>query len=408
MGSDARTALHLALCLLVVAALMKGTERFAAPPPRAHAGPDGGLSILAASRGPLLPPARLPGGEETLDDAILIGDLNLELEGREGLRVASLAPGLAFDELVCFDLARSEADAARFPGFCRSRPVGALLVLAGYGRIAPATAATRSHADELAGTLAELGAEAEPLAGPPASWALITARRPRGWVRLAEARSTEQGVTVAFTVDADLATYDDYRGELFESELSGEAALPLQLELGAAQTTEGVRRQRWTTLGGETRDAIWAPPPARTGDGRPQPSRIRWRGVRPTAGAVLRTGIGLTAGAREGSGGATFALLADGEVLHSETLEPGSADRWHDWEVPLGELAGREVELELRVDPDGDPERDWAVWGGPALVQRAAPERPPEPRLFRWIVSAMLPRPDGGAAGRGPGTAEER
>jgi hypothetical protein len=371
-----RSVLALSLCLLAIAALMR-LAGFDGVVRAERAAPDGGLTIVAAGRGSLQPPARVPGGEEILDDAILIGgDLILKPKAStDGLRLAVLAPGLVFEGYHSFDLAGSGEEVERFLALSAAQPEGAALVLTTYGAVLPAD---DRHRRSLSERFVELGADRSPFRPPRASWALITVRRPQGWVKLAEGHGEGSGVVVTFILGRDLAAYDGYEGETTLIRELGDAPIELEDELGSAIATERTRKLKFVTVGGEARPAIESHPIYVRG-GRDRPSFVMWRDVPLGPGAQFTCGIGLKETSWDLTDGATFSLRIDGEVVHSETLSsrpPG----WRDWAVDLDRFAGRTVTLELVVDPGQHAYNDRALWGSPRLTCRRPPPEPRPPR----------------------------
>ena len=68
-------------------------------------------------------------------------------------------------------------------------------------------------ADALDQLLDDLGAHARPFEEETSSWAMIGLRRPGRWINLAEGFSTDQGISLAFTMGHNWAAYDQHRTE---------------------------------------------------------------------------------------------------------------------------------------------------------------------------------------------------
>ena len=364
-----RSVLSLAVVLMIIAVLMRVAR--VEPDSRTHAGPDDGLVLVAMAKGAFLPPARFPGMIETFDDLILVGDLILNSKRpRAGIRVATLSPKLEFVSYRTYDTARSESDIEAFLGACRRVPTNSVLILTTFSVTEPEPGLTGHRKEDLVALLGELGAEMTPLDGPPASWAMITVRRPSGWVKLAESFSREQGVSLVFTIRPELSTYDGHRGEVMMVQRTEPLTVRLDRELAAAQVTEDVRNRPGGTVGRVTRPVIDAMP-LRVSDGPHLPSSVLWREVLIDDGVVFRTAVGLKNSSWPDSNGATFQLLVDGTVIRSESVvhQPGEPNEWSNWQVDLGAYAGKTVDIELRVDPMGDASADRALWGDPTLSQ---------------------------------------
>ncbi len=102
------------------------------------------------------------------------------------------------------------------------------------------------------------------------------------------------------------------------------------------------------------------------------PRSIRWRGVPIPSGSRFECFVGLDLEAAKSSDGVEFRLLVDGEVAYRETFGPegGELPPWSTWSVPLDAWSGREVDLELEVDPLASRAGDLAFWGEPRLARR--------------------------------------
>ncbi len=364
-----RSVLALALCALVFLVAMRASARVAMTASDARPAQRAALNVVAVGKGALLPATTLPGGDETLDDVILLGDLILSIPERpSGLRVAALTPELEFAEHRVFDLAGNAEHVEDLLWICAHKPLRSVLVLVSYGSIRPRVGVTDGYEAELTQLFRTLGAEANPVVPGNASWAMITVKLERGWVKLAEAYGTGQGVALAYTIDGDLDAYAEHRGEFVMSDATIDAPILLDVEVACAETSDKVRRVRGAKVGNVARDAI----DARTlwiRDGEDQPSTVLWRGIALREGAVFESGIGLRDGSWERSNGVTFALRVNGDVVRERTLTPDDppAD-WIEWSVDLSAFVDRTIDLELRVDPLGNATDDRAFWSNPRIV----------------------------------------
>jgi hypothetical protein len=333
------------------------------------------LSVIAISKGRLLPPARLGGqGPETLPEGILAGDLSLHVSySQPGLRVAVFEPEFRFEGHWNYDLARSAHDVAAFLDAVPPRKLGSLLVLAGYGNFRPATPETESDLPELEARLTRLGAESDPLRAAGASWAMITVRRPDGWVKLAESYSEELGVSASFVLSSDLSLYDDYQGDLAIVRAVGPVAVPLEIDVSSADhATEGVRRNRWAQAGGVHRPSISMDPP-HVGGGERALAVARWDGVALGRRPRFASGIGLANGTARPRGEVTFRLLVDGVVVGEESLRGPMPAAWQPFEVDLAPYAEQRVTLELQAEEDADAATCVPLWGLPVLRYSSVP-----------------------------------
>jgi len=353
----------------VLAAILRVAERFA--PEAGGARDGGGLAILAAGTGALLPAGTIPGGEERLSNAILVGDAILRMEPEQaGLTAAVVLPavagagGFALAEHERFDPAGSAEEVARLARFLEGLPRGAVLVLANRGRFAPSDPAVRR---DWRGRWAGLGARSDPWGSEPTSWALLTRRGRDGWRALAEARSEEVGVVLAYALD-DAALAAGGPGDFVEPSLEEPGEVELEQELGSAERDPDVVFTDQAPVGGVRLPAIFVPP-GRSGAAGEAPERVvRWRGVRLGAEPVFRAGVGLRDGGWERSDGVEFALLVDGQEIARVALDPAAPPRtWRPLVADLAAWAGGKIELTLVVRPVGHAQGDWALVGLPRL-----------------------------------------
>ena len=125
-------------------------------------------------------------------------------------------------------------------------------------------------------------------------------------------------------------------------------------------------------LGGETRRAIYAPPP----------TRIIWK-VKVPDDAWLKVAVGMKpeSWTAEGNGVLFLVGVSDGnrfDELFRQHVHPfaNAGDRkWIPVWVDLSAYAGEEIDLifNTRIGPDGQPDdarNDHALWGSPEIVVR--------------------------------------
>jgi len=361
-----RAVLSLALALLFLAVLGNVVMRF-----EHHASPTrAAVHVLVVAKGRLLQRAQYGDGE-SLGSIIQVEDTNLSFDGAPaGLRVATLSPSLALEGHELFALASSADELARLDRHVARAPVGTVLALGTSDAYLPPAAAQRASFDALA---ARLGSSVAPFeldgAGgtPPSSWALITLRGARGWIKLAESFSLDSGIVLAFTIDPDLTRYADYRGEtvLVETE---RRELPLHMELDAVDDSTAIGFTFTMGVGGVPKRAVFAPVPTR---GKRPLSRAVWHAVPLGEAPRFRAEVGLRDGAWARSNGVVFQVLVDDEIAGELALGTDGVpldQGWQPFEVDLAPWAHRAVVLELRVDPRGDTEDDWALWAEPTIT----------------------------------------
>ncbi|MEW5981501.1 MAG: hypothetical protein AB1806_03915 [Acidobacteriota bacterium] len=124
-------------------------------------------------------------------------------------------------------------------------------------------------------------------------------------------------------------------------------------------------------LAGETRRAIFAPPP----------SRITWRIEVPRRGRLeVAFGLGLDAWNADGNGAQFRVGVSDGRTYEEylrEVVNPRERERdrrWFTATVDLSAYEGQTVDIILNTDPGppgtGDVRSDFAYWGTPAILSR--------------------------------------
>lgn len=346
-----RSALALALVLLALAVVGR-----CVPPSRAlsRAAP---LELVVAAKGPLLPAGKLPGGDEELGEVLRIGDRTLIGDGGPGLRACFVEPSGALRDVRRHDLGLASGLASLAADLERARE-GDVLLLASSGGLEPREDEEALHARRTQ-LLGELGARAQPGRHTPESWALITLRRARGWLALAEGASRETGVVLAFSLDAERTLPAGFVGDLVELRATGGVRVPLEQELAHAARTGLAERTTHETVGGR-------PFPAILQQAGPEGARLAWEGVTLGPGSGFMTWVGLADGRAQGSDGVEFELCLDGEVLGRARALPGAP--WKLFQVDLRPFAGRTGRLELALAPLGSPAGDAALWGRPMLV----------------------------------------
>jgi hypothetical protein len=357
-----RAVLALALVLFAMTlALDHARELF----PRAGAvGPaDRALELVLGAKGPLLPAARIGSGPERIGEAMRIGDRTLVGDGGAGLRAAFLGPDLALRAERRYDVASSPSDRSALAAAVAGARDGEVVLLASSGSLAPPSDDARQ---ELARTLARLGARAEIGTTTPESWALLAVRGERGWVPLAEGYSTESGVALAFVLGTDLERYADFRGDFVRVRAGERREVELAEELASAHArSDGATLARERAVQGQPLAGLLVPPTL-AADGTAQPGRVVWDGVELGTGSCVFAFLGLADGAAPDSDGVVFEVLADGELVDRQVVLPGA--RWKPKLFDLRRFAGRKVTLELVVDPRASATGDAALWGRPLLL----------------------------------------
>jgi hypothetical protein len=183
---------------------------------------------------------------------------------------------------------------------------------------------------------------------------------------LAEAYSRDSGVALAFTLSPDLEAYADFEGDLALVRAGSRAEVLLEEELRhASLLTSGVERVGRATVQGQPFTAVLVPT-LEDESGRAVPGSIVWKDVAIGSESAVFAFLGLADGADPDSDGVVFAVRVDGELVGSQAVQPGA--RWKSKLFDLRRFAGRNVALELSVDPRQTAIGDSALWGRPVLV----------------------------------------
>ena len=384
-----RSILRLAVVLLMLATGLRLTLAFG-PSARNARGLDQATTILATSRGALLPEAPLPGGPELVPDTIAVGDLLLKRPGAgPGLRVAVLHSDLSLKSFEILDLARTPRRVDKLESLARYAEDGAVIVITAQGSVRPASGETAAFDAALQG----LGARVTPFRARSASWALVSTRNLGTWRAVAEAYSETESVSLSVTIsNRPEARARRTPGELVYVQATGAQRLDLSAPGQAPGfKAEHVTLDRWARVGEVTRRAYRLRSGGRVAKGRAAGEHVGWDGVMLGLAPRLELQLAVSPNSVDGFDGAECQLLVDGEFADSIRLDardaPGTASTWETWipwTVDLAEYAERVVRLELRVLPleradaggagaAGATRANWILLGEPTLHWEAVP-----------------------------------
>ncbi len=368
-----RSAFGLSLALFALVLALNGSVRPTVRVDRSLA--PGPVQILAGSKGRFLTAAPYAGG--TVGNAIWVGDASLSFPADvAGIRVATLDASLALDAHRVFDVASRDAraadDAVREFERCASAPQASVAILATSGHIAPGPAAS----ERLQSALEAFGAELRPFDASPVSYALISARTPRGWTKLAERMSHDQGTLLAFTLAPDLERYEHFAPDTVIDRALDPRTIRLDAELGAVSPTSSATYRREShRVGGVRLDALYAPILNPERSANPVHS-IVWERIELGNAPRFRSRVGLRDDAWGKSDGVVFVVrVDDDEVARVPVGTDASVEpMWIPLDVDLARFAGRAVRLELRVEPHITIRSDRPLWGEPTLTFARADE----------------------------------
>jgi hypothetical protein len=328
-----RSVLPLALCLTLIAVLLRVSLALTPPAGASTGGAGGTVSILVASRGHMLPSATLAGGDESFSDAIAVGDLLLAPESAPaGLRVALLGPRLEFRSHAVLPIPERAADLAALVDGAED---GCVLIAAAEGDVR-AEGATRAELDEV---VRHLGATVSPFRLERNSWALIARREGAGWRALGEVYSRSQEVHLALSLRLDLLLDGRVQQPFLEVEVEGPCRLALDESFSwRTPDSSGVYFNRWARLGALTAPALQL---------KSDSGRIAW--TRVGLGSEARFTCELALGGTLSVDPIVVELLLDGALVASTDTAGLAADGARRWEAPLPAGTGAGATLELRT-----------------------------------------------------------
>jgi hypothetical protein len=333
-----------------------------------------GLSLRVFSCGVGLHPARFR-NRGHWQGILIDGRMYSHQETERGLRVAAIPPRASGRAVAfrSFDLSSSDADAAAFDRLVRTAAVDTVLAAGLRGSAMPAGPGAEERLRRLEPAFGLLGAQAPPIDVTLTSWCIVSVRRPRGWVPIAEKRSDFAGVALACSLIDDLSHYDD-------APLPSVRADPVEASLYDAlddQADERVVRNEYFPVRRVELRSIEAFTPFGAEANTPRPvRRVVWPFVRIRHGTSFVVDLGHRTDPGHSCAGVRFEVRLDGELLAAREI-PFEPNVWLPWRVELPGPA-RWAKLELStsaVEPMPWAELHWgepAVWGDPRLVYAAA------------------------------------
>ncbi len=346
-----RSVLPLAVCLTLIAGLMRLSLVFTPPAGANENATAGAVSILAASRGHMLPSATLPGGGESFSDVIAVGDLLLTpRDSAAGLRVALLGPRLDFQRHAVLPI---PAGAEEFRALVDGAEAGSVLIAAVQGDV-QASGAALAELDEI---LQHLGASASPFRLARNSWGLIAHKQGRAWRVLGEVYSRSREVHLALSLRLDLLLDGGPLQPFLEVEAEGPCRLALT-ETFDSRTSDSVGAyvNRWARIGGSREAALQL-----KGDGgRVAWSRVAW-------GSDARFACDLALGGQVSDRPITLELRLDGELVATTDTAGLSTGAPRPWQVALPSTLGQDVRLELRARQEKPVSGAYVLLGTPTL-----------------------------------------
>jgi hypothetical protein len=319
-------------------------------------------TIRAMSTGFRLPPAYL--GRRKAHQGIYVDDTRYNLQiSKGGLRVLTIPEGATEDgdrELRNFAVFESDEAVGLLGNALAAVEVNTVVVVASHAFVGPRPGDYPERRERIGMLLRGLGATSSP-------FVLITVRRPRGFVPIAEAYSTTRGLVLAVHLERDLTVYDE-REPL--RVLDERATVALELEEAQGEKFDVVNR----SLDGQAFPAIQLSVPPQ------EPRGVRWdvaellASADPTGereAATFTTDVALLWDWRSGLNGARCTLLVNGRERGERVIfrEGGETMQWLAWEVLL--RTDREVleSVEIRVEALAEPKgpRARVLLANPAL-----------------------------------------
>ena len=316
-----------------------------------------GRSVRIYTCGATLPPAMF-GNHPQRDSVFIDGKMYRSYFNETGLRAVVIPPGETSPTLAIFNLARDPEATGALQRLMDSVPVNTAVALTCFRTIQPKGKNAATHREVLTKTLREVGTQTDPTNDNLVSWAILTLKRPQGWVPLSEVYSRTKGMSISYALDDNRARYDSVEPYLRVDETR-------QLSLGSvlSETVETgfTISKSYAVIDEVGHECLRMP--------LEPGARLKWRYVKLESAPYFRTEIGIPSDAYPYVPGARCSLLINDEVVASKDLgRNGSApDSWHAWRVDLSAYADRWVSLELRAEPLAETLPTAVFWRAPTL-----------------------------------------
>ena len=325
-----------------------------------------GRSVRIYTCGAMLPPVYF-GNNPQRDSVFVDGKMYRSYFTETGLRVVLIPPGDDIPTLEIFNLARDPKAPEAFQQLMDSVPINTAVALTSFRTIQPKGKDADTHRKVFTQTLREVGTQTDPTIDNLVSWALLTLKRPQGWVPLSEVYSSTKGMSISYTLDDNRARYDTAKSFLRVDETS---LLSLGAVLGESVDTGFKINKAYAVVGEIGHECLSMP--------LEPGARLKWRYVKLESDPTFHAEIGLPSDAYPFVPGARCSLLVNNEVIATKELgRSGSAtDSWHTWEVDLSAFADRWVSLELQAEPLGESLPTKVFWRAPKLKFKANNAKP--------------------------------
>jgi len=317
-----------------------------------------GRSVRIYTCGAKLLPARF-GNQPQLDSVFIDGKMYRSYFNKTGLRAVLIPPGDATPRLEIFNLARDSEAPAALQALMDSVPVNTAVALTSFRTIQPKGKDAAIHREALTKTLQEVGTQTDPTNDNLVSWALLTLKRPQGWVPLSEVYSRTKGMSISYTLDDNRARYDNIEPYLRVDETR---QLRFDSVLGEAGDTGFKVSEGHAVVAGVGKECLVMP--------LEPGSRLEWRYVKLESTPTFTTELGIPSDAYPYVPGVRCSLLINDEVVATKELgrDGPAADSWHAWRVDLSAFADRWVSLELRAEPLAETLPTTVFWHAPTLT----------------------------------------
>ncbi len=325
-----------------------------------------GRSVRIYSCASGLPPV-LFGSMPQQSSVFVDGEMYRSYFAETGLRVVTIPPGDGAPSLTIFNLSRDPNAPRRLRELIDSTPINSALALTSFRTIQPKGRGREERRDHLTKTLREIGTQTDPTNDNLVSWAILTLKRPQGWVPLSEIYSRTKGMSISYNLDDDRSVYDEV-----EPFLRVDETRQLSLLKVFDQVVESAQSNRvvLATVSGRARQSLLMP--------LENGARAKWRYVKLEDSPFFECMLGIPSDAYAYVPGARCSLVINGDVIASRTLgrDVSTGDSWQEWQVDLAAYSNRWVSVELRAEPLAETLPTSVFWGVPSFTHHPTGRKP--------------------------------
>ena len=342
-----------------------------------------GRSVRINSCGATLPPVRF-GLKPQRSTIYVDGRMLRSYFDETGLRLVTIPPGDGLPKLYTFNLPRDTEAPARLLELIQSIPADTAVALASFRTIQPKGPAREAMRSLVVQALKQIGAQTDPTDDNLVSWAILSLRRPSGWVPLSEVYSKTKGMSISYNLEDDRSRYDGFKPVLRVDHTKRQMLSEVTQQ--ATKATAGFK-VAGAFVGGVPIQSILLPLVPDAG--------ILWRFVHLGQFPTFECQLGLPSDAYPYVPGALCSLVINGEVIATQGLGQNakSPDEWIPWRVDLSAFSDRWVSVELRATPLAKTLPTSVFWGQPSIL--SSPTKVPSVTAFNRLLGRLDLNKDG-------------